>query len=535
MKTKKLIALFVAVVMMFAMFATFAACNPDTGETYECQNACPNGDGCLTEDCEHEACETKCPTGGVHGSTPYECTNPCPNGDGCLTVGCTHEACETKCPTGGVHGGDTPYTCQNPCPYGDGCLTEDCEHEACETKCPTGGVHQPGDEVVITFEVGSHGTLDGEGTAQTVDNKLASLPNVTPHSDRCTFLGWFTEETDGEQVTTSTVFTVATTIYAQYKHEFLITLNVNNELGTLAAGAETSFVTVDGKISGALPAVTAKVANYDFFGWTTQDNGAGKEVIENETVFTADSEIYAFVGRKTGVWVNGTGYNALIKNTGASGSGLVAEYWFGGGKKTFAKDDVLTVYMNGKQVSFFVDGSSSGIEYASTDVATTSVKVKTPGEFAIYLKDYSSSSKPNNWVCEFSGPTEINTGSEVPEGCDKFEVQIGSSIVIYFYLVDSTGTAVGQDRFDNFCIYTYNGEIFGNWAGSQTKGVIQEVMTATGSSIPEGWIFRWGKSSYSNQTANIINAFANGKTYLVELPSSNKGEAKVTELQLGAE
>ena len=565
-KTKKIVAMLVVVAMIFSLVATIAAC-----ATHTCEHVCEVCHKCQDASCQDSVCAEKCEghqQGGGHvcghkcevcGKCTSECTDAacaekCEGhqqggghvcGHKCEVCGkctseCTDAACAEKC-EGHQQGGD--HTCEHECEECGKCTSE-CEDAACAEKCPGHGGEEL-TEYTITFVVGDDGSFtDAEfaGTMTTVNGKLASLPEVTTNRELTTFLGWFTEATEGDQITLETVFTTEDdsteiTVYAQYHKEFRITLNIDSSKGALKPddAEKTEFITVDGKIDGWLPEPTCSVANWSFWGWFTAETG-GREIDEEFEVFTADTELFARFERNNGVWVNGVSYNALVRNTGAgSTGGLVAEYWFGGGKKSFEKGDVLTVYLNGEQIAFYVDGSSAGIESVSTSSKIKSVTVKTAGEFAIYLKDYSSTSNPNNWVCEFSGPTEVESGSEVPEGCDKFEVQIGSSIKIGFYLVDSKGVAVGKDNFDNFCIYTYNGEIFGNWAGSQTKGVIQEVMTATGSSIPEGWIFRWGKSSYSNQTANIINAFANGKTYLVELPSANKGEAKVTEITLPAE
>ncbi len=62
-------------------------------------------------------------------------------------------------------------------------------------------------------------TVDVDGTTTTVvtgvDGKLATLPEA-PTRSGYTFNGWFTEKTGGEKVTTDTVFTKDTTIYAQW-------------------------------------------------------------------------------------------------------------------------------------------------------------------------------------------------------------------------------------------------------------------------------------------------------------------------------
>lgn len=66
--------------------------------------------------------------------------------------------------------------------------------------------------VTITFD--ANGGSVQPSSATTVNYKLESLP--TPTRSGYVFDGWFTQETDGEKVTTDTVFIAETTIYAQW-------------------------------------------------------------------------------------------------------------------------------------------------------------------------------------------------------------------------------------------------------------------------------------------------------------------------------
>jgi uncharacterized protein (TIGR02145 family)/uncharacterized repeat protein (TIGR02543 family) len=65
----------------------------------------------------------------------------------------------------------------------------------------------------ITFDANG-GSVSPTSGATGTDGKLASLP--TPTRTGYAFNGWFTETTGGTQVTTSTVFSVNATIYAQW-------------------------------------------------------------------------------------------------------------------------------------------------------------------------------------------------------------------------------------------------------------------------------------------------------------------------------
>ena len=66
----------------------------------------------------------------------------------------------------------------------------------------------------VTINFDANGGSVQPTSATTVNYKLASLP--TPTRSGYVFDGWFTQDTDGEEVTTDTVFIAETTIYAQW-------------------------------------------------------------------------------------------------------------------------------------------------------------------------------------------------------------------------------------------------------------------------------------------------------------------------------
>lgn len=69
-------------------------------------------------------------------------------------------------------------------------------------------------DVTINFD--ANGGSVQPTSATTVNYKLASLP--TPTRSGYVFDGWFTQKTDGEEVTTDTVFIADTTIYAHWSY-----------------------------------------------------------------------------------------------------------------------------------------------------------------------------------------------------------------------------------------------------------------------------------------------------------------------------
>ena len=80
-----------------------------------------------------------------------------------------------------------------------------------ETKPET----KPTTEVTVTFD--ANGGSVTPSSATTKGGKLESLP--TPTYDGYDFLGWYTEKDGGNKVTTDTVFTKDSTIYAHWEKE----------------------------------------------------------------------------------------------------------------------------------------------------------------------------------------------------------------------------------------------------------------------------------------------------------------------------
>ncbi|MGI6079651.1 MAG: InlB B-repeat-containing protein [Candidatus Avilachnospira sp.] len=153
-----------------------------------------------------------------------------------------------------------------------------------ETDISVGVVNEPVvQEYAITFD--ANGGSVSPSSAQTKNGKLESLP--TPTHGGYDFLGWYTEETGGEKVTTDTVFTKNSIIYAHWQEqtaqEYTVTFDANG--GSVNPSSAT---TKDGKLE-SLPTPTR--GGYDFLGWYTQKDG-GEKVI-TDTVFTKDTTIYA--------------------------------------------------------------------------------------------------------------------------------------------------------------------------------------------------------------------------------------------------
>jgi len=139
------------------------------------------------------------------------------------------------------------------------------------------GVHY-----TITFDANG-GTVD-PSSEETDAGILEELP--WPERDGYAFIGWFTEKTGGDMVTTSTVFDKAATIYARWveitSKMYKVTFNTHGGIVIPAFGITGE----DGKLLMGLP--TPMREGYAFQGWFTE-----YAAVTKNTVFKADTTIHA--------------------------------------------------------------------------------------------------------------------------------------------------------------------------------------------------------------------------------------------------
>ena len=418
----------------------------------------------------------------------HECGHKCTvEGCGkCLDKDCDDPVCADKCE---VHE-SAPHVCGHKCQEPDcgKCKDKACTDTVCQSKCP------------------GHRGEGGDDKCGNADCTCENCPGDGCECDQSVIPG-----------------------------EGVFTITLDPGIGNLSVDDPTSMTTLNGKIVGTLPIPTGPDADHEFLDWFDEPTG-GNRIIEAKTVFTEDTTIYAQYGdgspitAQDGLYVNGEFKALLMENTATDKSdGRRCEYWLGGSSIRFVKNDIVSIIWNGEPLAIWIADNSAGVDKTpSTQV--TQVKVTTTGDFAIYLKDYGTASSPN-WVCQFAGPADTTQGDKLPTDCDPIVVKIGKLDPITFYLRDSKGVGVKSGSFGSYCIYTFNSEIFGNWASSTTKGLVKSEITVAGSSVPGGWIFRWG-SGFDTQTADINNTIREGGIYEIKLPAANKGEAQITEIVL---
>ena len=128
----------------------------------------------------------------------------------------------------------------------------------------------------ITFDANG-GTVSPASGKTGEGGKLTSLP--TPTINGYAFNGWFTATTGGTAVTTSTVFTANTTIYAQWIRTYTVTFNANG-----GSGSAPSAQTVNSGSSITLPSQGSLTrTGYRFVGWNSESSGGGRNYPANFT------------------------------------------------------------------------------------------------------------------------------------------------------------------------------------------------------------------------------------------------------------
>lgn len=140
------------------------------------------------------------------------------------------------------------------------------------------------DENIYTVTFNANGGTLSQTSADTGTNgKLTALP--TPIRDKFDFVGWFTEQSGGKEISTDTVFDKDTTVYAHWTEiTYTVTFNANG--GVLSQ--TTAKTDIYGKLT-ALPTPTRD--GYSFVGWFTEQNGETE--VSTDTVFDEDITVYA--------------------------------------------------------------------------------------------------------------------------------------------------------------------------------------------------------------------------------------------------
>ena len=126
-------------------------------------------------------------------------------------------------------------------------------------------------EYIITFHP-NYGVLREDSRMTTVGQRLNRLP--IPTRDGYTFKGWYTWTTGGTQVTTSTVFSANTEVYAQwdnYNANFsdIVLSNITDTAASFIAFIPNSYVKTWGISLGTSNAYMPDTRTINHFGYTS--------------------------------------------------------------------------------------------------------------------------------------------------------------------------------------------------------------------------------------------------------------------------
>ncbi|MCH5161609.1 MAG: InlB B-repeat-containing protein, partial [Clostridiales bacterium] len=144
-------------------------------------------------------------------------------------------------------------------------------------------------EYTITFDAGE-GRVSERSRITIKGRLIDALPTPTGVPSGTRFIGWYTKKTNGEKVSSSTVFNSDCFIYARYleNNRYVINFDANKDItGEIVAERYTN---TDGHLEDFPDSPTPEYG-YGFSGWYTKKT-AGAEVT-TETKFYYDDTVYA--------------------------------------------------------------------------------------------------------------------------------------------------------------------------------------------------------------------------------------------------
>lgn len=248
----------------------------------------------------------------------------------------------------------------------------------------------------VTFD--ANGGSVSQASAVTVAGKLTSLP--TPTYAGYDFLGWYTEKDGGDKVTTDTVFTMDSTIYAHWKNIPVTSLKLNKD-----------SLTLQEKDSDTLTA-TVKPDDAANQGVTWESNDTSIATVSEDGTVTAISA-----------------GNTIITATAADGSGVSAScsvtVTHGNMVHTPKKDATCTedgneeYWICGTCGKFFADGEGK-VEITQADAVIpaaghklTKTEAKAPTCTEVGNEAYWTCETCGKYFSDAEGKTEITLDSTV--------------------------------------------------------------------------------------------------------------------------
>lgn len=397
-----------------------------------------------------------------------------------------------------------------------------------------GGGQQQNPTGVFTITLDANGgTLGAISSVQTSGGQLTALPVApTPPANK-QFKGWFSAATGGSEITTDTVFTLATTIFAQWDDvggqqqqnpTGVYTINLNANGGTSSVA---SVQTSGGKLT-TLPPAPSHPDSKPFNGWFDAPSG-GNQITTN-TSFNGTTTIYAQWGNNggggggggqsqtTGFQVNGGAVQALVENTQTNTSdGRDKEYYIeGNGTVNLTLGNTLTFVVEGQPISAFIFGGSVGVDKSDLENEQSSFSITTTGDFKIMLRHYpEGNGGVGNWTAEFGGPTSISVTNTLPTNAQACQIQFqNGNITLYLQMKNGSSTTPVTSFTENHKLWMWDdgGDFFTTWPGKEMAATVNVKPHSL--SAATGVIVSW--SGDSGKTENL-SGFEVGCTYVITL------------------
>lgn len=318
--------------------------------------------------------------------------------------------------------------------------------------------------------------------------------------------------------TENTVAEGATKLTEAQESEYFVS---NAYFATVEAGAD-------------LPAAVTTRAKTTFVSWTYAKDGV-VETVQKMPV-TLDEDLYLYArwqtegsgspidptppdptpDTETGLVVNGTTHTLVVN----PGNTTTTEYWLGADKTVrLTKGSTVTLKLNGKQISAFIDPSSIGVDKSVTNKAQSSFSITSTGEFRLYLR----ANKDGTYTVEFTGPSDIGEETKLPDGTPS-KLTFSDGVTLTVYLKDSSGNDVTDLSKYKIWMWNSTGNYFaGEWKDRPTLTSAVTLNKAFSTSL--GMKFTWGTNS-ATESGNFNGFVANG-TYLITLAQGGGTIAKI--------
>jgi uncharacterized repeat protein (TIGR02543 family) len=385
--------------------------------------------------------------------------------------------------------------------------------------------------ITVTFNPnGSGATVNPTSAVAGTNGTIASLP--TPTRSGFAFNGWFTAETGGTAVTTSTVFNSSTAIHAQWSQ--IRTVTFNPQGGSVSpTSAQTG---VNGRLTlSALP--TPARSGHTFTGWFTEATGG--TAITTDRQYNANTTIHAqwtaithtIIFNPQGGTVNPASgvtnaQNQLTSLPAPARTGFTFDGWFtaatGGALVTtntvFNSNSTIHARWTAITVTFNPNGSGASVNPSSASVNSYArlASLPTPTRAGFVFA---------GWFTAETGGVSVTTDTIFSENSTIFAQWTLSAFTITFNpqggaVNPATASTNTEGRLSSLPTPTRPGFAFGGWFTEETGGtaVTADTVFSENKTIFARWTAVTVTFNPNNGTVTPVSATVNTNGRLTSLP-----------------